>query len=435
MNRFLFLILIFGIISGNISKAQDTENDSLSLSEVIQLIITTHPSVKASEETVKNTENNISLARSGYFPDADMMASFSNQGPVTKLTIPDMGTFQLFPENNYSASVNLRQRVYDFGRTRQNIEVEKENRTLNEIGAENVKQKLSLSAVNVFYTLVYLQAAISIKEEQIEALNGHLSYINKLMETGSATEYQALSTKVRISNIESQKVDLVSSLTSQREYMNSLIGNTSGTSVTVKNDFSVLSPSVSQDSLLTFALNNRNEIHSDAARISLAEMRYGLAKLQNMPEINFQATGGAKNGFIPDLNKIRPNYVVGISLRVPILDALKNRYRISQAQSNITSVSYEAETTRRNISADVLDASASMNAAKQKISQFQLQLEQAEKAYSLAEISFRSGMITNLDLLDANTAVSETRLLLLKSRIDYAASIYRLKVSLGQKIY
>jgi outer membrane protein TolC len=76
-----------------------------------------------------------------------------------------------------------------------------------------------------------------------------------------------------------------------------------------------------------------------------------------------------------------------------------------------------------------------MYAAGTKINQFELQLSQALKAYSLAETSFKSGTITNLDLLDANTSVSESRLMLLKSRIDYAASIYKLKAALGERIY
>ncbi|NLJ44001.1 MAG: TolC family protein [Bacteroidales bacterium] len=63
------------------------------------------------------------------------------------------------------------------------------------------------------------------------------------------------------------------------------------------------------------------------------------------------------------------------------------------------------------------------------------QLKQAQKAYSLAETSFRTGVITNLELLDASTAVSESELMLLKGKIDFAASVYRLKASLGERIY
>jgi outer membrane protein TolC len=160
-----------------------------------------------------------------------------------------------------------------------------------------------------------------------------------------------------------------------------------------------------------------------------------MVKLQNKPMLSLQASGGAKNGYIPYLNKLTPNYVVGVGLRVPIFDGMKNKYNLSQAQSAITSLSYESEFTKRNISNEVYESEALMFAAGKKVRQSELQLQQAMKAYSLAQTSFKSGVITNLDLLDANTSVSESSLMLLKAKIDYAASVYKLKAALGQRVY
>ena len=147
------------------------------------------------------------------------------------------------------------------------------------------------------------------------------------------------------------------------------------------------------------------------------------------------ASGGAKNRYIPDLNKITPNYAVGFGLRIPLLYGMKNNYNKLEAQSAITSLSYESELTKRSISEQVYEAEANMLAEQKKIGQFELQLEQALRAYSLAETSFKSGVITNLDLLDANTAVSESKLMLLKARIYYAVSIYKLKEAMGERLY
>jgi outer membrane protein TolC len=409
--------------------------DSLQLKDIINLVIKNHPSVKGAEEALNNANARIGLAKTGYYPEVDITANFSNLGPVTKLTIPDMGTFQLYPDNNYSASINYRQLVYDFGRTRQNIELENENKAIGEQALEQIKQKMSLYAVNNFYTLVFLQAAIKIKDEQIAALSEHLGFVEKMMATGSGTEYQILATKVKISTVESQKVDLVAALTAQRASLNSLLGNDKTTNPVVKNELSVELPVIPSDSLLSYAFHNRDEVLIDEKKTSLAELRYDMVKLQNKPLVSFLASGGAKNGYIPYLNKLTPNYVLGLGLKIPIFDGMKNKYNLSQAQSAITSLSYESELTKRNISNELYDAEAYMFAAGEKINQFELQLEQAQKAYALAETSFKSGMITNLDLLDANTAVSESRLMLLKAQIDYAASIYKLKAALGERVY
>lgn len=423
------------IVGQSINDTSKPVTDSLSLKGVIQRVITSYPSVMIAEEAIRNADSRIGLARTGYNPLVDMTASFTNLGPVTKLTLPDFGTFQLYPGNNYSASINLKQLVYDFGRTRQSIELENEGKAIGEQTLEQVKQKLSLYTVNNFYTLLYLQAAIRIKEEQLIALNEHLQYIEKVLATGSATEYQVLTTKVRISAVESQKVDLVAAQKAQQASLNSLLGNDNTGSPVVRNELRVVIPVISSDSVLTYAYHNRDEVLINEKKASLAELRYGMTRLQNKPLISFQASGGAKNGYIPYLKRLTPNYVVGLGLMVPLFDGMKNKYNLSQAQSAITTLSYEAEYTKRNISNEVYESEALMFAANKKVSQSELQLNQAQKAYSLAETSFKSGVITNLDLLDANTSVSESSLMLLKARIDYAASVYKLKAALGERIY
>jgi outer membrane protein len=433
----LFLFLINNIIDCQVSPVTTVKlgTDSLSLKNIIEQVIKSHPSVKVAEEAINNANARIGLAKTGYYPEADMTANLSNMGPVTKISIPDMGTFQLFPENNYSASVNYRQLIYDFGRTRQNIALENENKIMGEQAIEQVKQKLSLFTVNNFYSLAFIQAAIEIKDEQIAALNEHLDHIEKMMATGSATEYQVLATKVKISMAESQKVDLIAVLTAQKASLNSLLGKDQHNDPVVKTELSVELPVIQSDSLLSFAFHNRDEVILNQKRTSLAELRYDLVKLQNKPVINLLASAGAKNGYLPNLNSIKPNYVVGVGIKIPLFDGMKNKYNLSQAQSAITSLSYESEFTKRTVSNELYEAEAYMIAAGKKVTQFELQLKQALKAYSLAETSFRSGTITNLDLLDANTSVSESRLMLLKSRIDYAASIYKLKAALGERLY
>ena len=97
-------------------------------------------------------------------------------------------------------------------------------------------------------------------------------------------------------------------------------------------------PVIPSDSVLSYAFHNRDEVLINEKRTSLAELKFGMAKLQNKPFLSLQASGGAKNGYIPDLAKFTPNYVVGIGLKVPLFDGMKNKYNLSQAQSAITSL-------------------------------------------------------------------------------------------------
>jgi outer membrane protein len=424
---------VYGQKSNQVSTFSN--NDSLSLKEIIKAVINSHPSINEAEEALNAADAKINLAKTGYNPEVDLSANYSLVGPVTELTIPNMGAFRLFPENNYSAAINYRQVVYDFGRTSRNVAVENENKALTVQTIEQVKQKIALSVINNFYTLLYLQEAIIIKNEQLTTLREHLDYIEKMESTGSATEYQVLSTKVKISSVESQEFDLEAALMAQTSFLNSLLGINGNPVHLMKRELVVNENLFPRDSLLSYALKNRDEILLSETRAAIAGLRYDLIKTQNKPMISFLASGGAKNGYVPYLNKIRPNYTLGIGVKVPLFDGNKMRYNLVQMESSINSISLESEVIKRDISKEIFENEAYVDAASKRVNQFKLQLSQSVSAYSMAETNFKSGAITNLDLLDSNTAVSECSLLLLKAKIDYVVSVLRLKAALGERVY
>jgi len=430
---FFVSICSYGQMATGTSAVQT--GDSLTLKSIISEIIKMHPTVKGAEEALNAADARIGLAKAGYYPNVDFGANYSNIGPVIKITIPSMGSFQLYPENNYSAAINYKQTIYDFGRTRTNIELENESKVYGELAIEQVKQKMSIVAINNFYTLDFLQDALVIKEQELTNLNNHLKYVQTKKATGSATDYEILTTQVRISTIESQKVDLLTALKVQQAYLNSLLGLPEKSTPVVKRELETVGPDINSDSLLEYAYRNRDEMLLNKKKISMAEMRYELTRTLNRPYLGFMASGGAKNGYLPDLNALKMNYVVGFGFSVPIFDANKTKYNLQQAKVAINTLDFETESTKRSISSDVAQAEAYVTSAEQKVKQFELQLTQAERAYSLAELSFKTGTITNLDLLDSSTSVAQSRLLLIKARIDFVAGIYMLRAALGERLY
>ncbi len=436
-NKFVFFTILSLVFSTLVSAQEtgQTSNDSLSLEWIIQEVIQSHPMVQSAQEALNKADAQIGLAHSGFYPNVNFGASFNTVGPVPTLTIPDMGSFSFVPRNNISGAFSVQQNIYDFGKTAQNVALADESKKLTEQSMEQVKQNLALKSVQIFYSLDFLQEALKIKDEQLKTLNEHLDFVLKRKETGSATDYEILSTRVKISGIESQKLDLEAARDIQLSALNSLLGLPAKTFHNVKQDMTVEKSTASGDLLLEQAFQNRNEMIMAKEKEQLASMHIDQVKIQNNPSVYFVANGGAKNGYIPNINKIKANYAVGLGVSIPIFDGTREKYNILQAQSAAETTALETEITRRNISNEVVENETNLNTAFRKIDQSKLQLEQAEQALKLAKVSYQSGVITNLDLLDATTTVSESRLQLLKSQIDYVVNFYRLNASLGEKLY
>jgi outer membrane protein len=421
--------------STNYNNQTASATDSLVINQVIGDVIGNFPTVKQAEEAINAADSRIGLARTGYYPDLEVTASYNHLGPLTEISIPSFGHILLYPADNYAAAVNLRENIYDFGKTSRNISLEKENKALAELSLDQVKQNLSLTVVSNFFALAFLQEAIIIKQQELQNLQEHLDFVRKKKETGSATQYEYLSTQVRISTVESQQVDLQTSQTVQLSVLNNLLGLPEKTVHNVKYDLNTKIPGVPEDSLVSYAIGHRDEMMIARKKTDVAESRYQVIRAQNNPSFNLFAAGGAKNGYFPNLDQMKMNYVVGAGIRVPIYDASRTKYNLQQANSSIITSGYETETMRRTVTNDVVENETRLKAAQQKVEQYQLQLDQAQQAYDLAQTNFKAGAITNLDLLDASTTLSESSLLLLKARIDYMVSIYRLQASLGLRLY
>ncbi len=409
--------------------------DSLSLATVVKQTIDNYPAIKKAETELDAANARIGLANSAYLPDVYISSSYSRIGPAPSLTFPGLGTFQFYPADNYNATLNVNQSVYDFGKTSKNVQFEKMNKDLTNMSIEQVKQGLSQRVMGTYYSIVFLQEAVKIKDDELKTLNEHLKYVQKKAETGSATQYEILTTKVRISTIENQKTDILTSLEVQLASLNSFLGNSQDTKLKVKEDImneQIIAPA---DSLFDQAFAQRDEMKIARQKTEMAKTKYELTKIQNNPAINVFANGGVKNGYQPDLAKITPNFVVGVGLKIPIYDGSRTKYNKLQVKANMDGNDQDTEQLKRNIVNEVVESRSNALASHKKVLQSELQLQQAQQAYSLAETNFQAGAITNLDLLESYTNVAESKLGLLKTKIDYTVSILKLKIALGERIY
>ena len=417
-------------------KKEPSQGDSLSLHYILCEVIHNYPSIKKTQSDIESSDAKIGLAKTAYLPDVNATGSFTYLGPTTSLTVGG-NSLQLYPPDMYSAALNISESIYDFGKTDKNVTFEKQNREMVGFSIELQKQKLSGMMIGNYYSLVFLQEAIKIKDEELSTLNEHLQFVQKKAATGSATNYEILTTKVRISAIENQKTDLLNALEIQQGQLNSFLGKAQGTKLTVKNELVFSQVLATNDSLFAFAFDHRNEMKIARQKNTLADTRLKMVNAQNNPSLNFFGTGGLKNGYFndkyEDVGKL--NFAVGIGIKVPLYDANRSKYSKIQANSDIQGNLQETELARRTIVNEVVESKANALSAQKKVHQSELQLEQAQQAYSLAETNFKAGAITNLDMLDSSTSVAESRLALLKTKIDYSVSFLKLKIALGEQIY
>jgi outer membrane protein len=412
--------------------APATTPDSLTLDEAVRIVLETHPAVEEAREGVLVSSARVRGSRSALYPVVDATGLYSHVGPVPSLEFENR-SISLFPSNNYNASVTVRQTVYDAGR--RGVEVERA-RSVEETAAEGVelvRSGLAYQTIDAFNAILFLQENLAVQDEELQALTRHLAITEEKVRSGTATEFEVLTTQVRMADVESRRVDVASNLEVRRIELGQLLGWTTETPPVLMGSFDGTPADLDVDSLIGVALAQRPEMKLSRGAEGTAEVQARLASLGDKPSVSLNLTLGAKNGYIPHLNAVKPNWVAGMSLDFPLFNGYRNRSQVEESEAGLSQARARTRALERTVTTQVQQAAASVQASQEKIRASELQVRQAEAALELANTRYQAGVVTNLDVLDAQTSLSEARLMELRARYDLVRSRYLLMRTVGDR--
>jgi len=419
--------------SGRASVAPQVP-DSLTVEQAVRRVLETHPAVQEARNGVSASEERVQVQRSLSSPTVVAEGSYSRIGPTPTLTFNDE-TFSLFPANNYVAGLTLRHTLEDGGRRDMAVE---RARSFERTATENVdlvRTRLAYQTIDAFYAVLFLRRNLQVQDEEIDALDQHLEIIRGKVQAGTATDFEALTTQVRIATARSQRVDIADALEQRTIELRDLLGFPADRAIMPVGDFQADTLNLDVDSLRAAALEQRPELRMARDAEASAEVGSRLAALADKPGVNLNLTLGAKNGYVPNINTIKPNFVAGMSVQLPVYQGDRTRSQVRAAGADLTTAQSHTTTLERSVTTAVEQAVASVKAAQEKIQTTDVQVRQATAALELAQTRYQAGVVTNLDVLDAETVLAQARLVQLRARYNLVRSRYRLDQAVGAKVW
>ena len=429
MNR-LRIVLLIGFLLGTTAAGQD----SMTVEQAVQRVLQTHPALDQALANIRAAEARTSQASSAKLPDVTSEATYAHIGPVPAFSFPVLGSFVLAPADNYNAHVAGQYTFYDFGRTSTAVDLSKSREQTLRDAMELTKTNLSLQTIRVFYTIILLQKSMKVQDEQIEALNQHLSVTQKRVEAGTATSFDVLTTQVRVAGAQNQKVDIQNSLERQEAELGQLLNLPPQNLPLIRGSFQQTAMSLNIDSLSQLALEQRTELKIAHDAEHSAERQKAVSSLGNMPTLKVSAVYGLNNGYEPNIYPVRGNWVWGAQAEVPIFDGGRVGHQEEEAEAAVQSEQAHGRDVEAQIRSDVEQVAADVQAAASKVKISELQLRQAHDAVAIARTQYETGSITNLDLLDAVTAESAAKLMNLQALYRLVISKYDLERAIGASL-
>jgi len=411
--------------------------DKISLKESVDLLLKNSELVQIAAESATAAEFKVKESKSQVWPQVNVSGSYTRISLFGEFQVPfgsQIYTVKFGTPNNYNMRASVMEQVFTWGRNARTIEMSKAGLDLAQDGIVLTKHMLSYQAVPLFYGTVFFREAINVLDDNLKAFEKKLDIMNRRFEAGLASSFEINLVKVQISALQGQKIDFENSINKFRITFNGLAGREENAIFQPAADLTFVPAKYSRDELVNEALANRVEFQQVGHQLNLGEASLGLAKTGNKPSLIATFNYEFRNGFMPDIERIRGNWTALLSVSYPAFDGFRVSSQIAQAESNVRAVQMRRVDLERSVTAEIDNILSDLGALERKMEVEKAKIAQAADALRIAEDRYQGGLLSATDLVDAQNALESARLNYLQLVYNHIMSTYNLFRSCGRKI-
>lgn len=432
---FLSIILLLAIPKP-MSFAQEKTNEVLN--QLVRSAIEYAPKIKEQQQMVLMGDYKTKIQESALKPQIQTEIGVTRIDPVAQANFAFGATstsLQFQPNMNYNANIGANYVIYDWGKQFVNIEKSKLETELAKTNVEGLKNIYAYQVANLYYGIIFSQKAIEVQKEQIKLVEENGKLIGNRLKQGDALDYDQVAIQVRYKNAESRLVDLQTQLERQYIYLSSLIGKDAHGLIPAGTDFNLGTVDLSVDGALAQAQISNYDIKVLKDRDLIAEREVKIAQMGSLPVLAANAQVGIRNGYLPRINGETPpitddfkfNSVVGVKLTIPVYTGHRGAFQTEAAKINREMLKYSVDVTNQTLKRDLEAAQNDYNSAKNKLELSERNVFQAQYALKLANTRYQNGVLTNVEIEAAQTALKDAQFTQLQ--YQYQMALAKLEMS------
>ncbi|MHB8579564.1 MAG: TolC family protein [Ignavibacteriaceae bacterium] len=436
----LLLALISFSVTG-LASAQSNSTDSLTVEDAIHIVLSSNPSIQQQMHLITASKARVEESKSSLYPNAGISLNYARLGPLASINFPGLGNFNMFPANNFDEHIGVSATIFDFDKRKKDIDFANSQVAGYKDKLELVKQELAYRTAQIFYTILFLKQSIKVQNDAINTLKEHILLTKKKVAAGTATEFDVLTTNVHLSTAEEEKINLENSLSNSVISLRQLLGLPANENVEPVGEFTESPVQYNVDSLINLAMQNRYEIKSANDQIASEKAHDNIVSAMYNPTVNIAASYGVKNGYIPNLEAWRGNYMAAVNVDIPLSGVIpyfggyREEKMHQESSANIQAAdSYKSDVILQ-VKTDVQKGVSDLHSSLAKFNTTDAAVQQADTALSQAKIRYEAGTVTNLDLLDAETSLAQAKLMRLEALYKYVLGRYELLQAIGEKAW
>jgi TolC family type I secretion outer membrane protein len=392
---------------------------ALSLEDSIELALQNSQAIKMAAAESSKAKWGINETKSAFLPSAALSTS------GTHSSSPAGGD----AVNSFNSAVRLNWQLYSGGRNDGLMDQAKLNADSADLSLDKTKQQTVLDATTAYFGVLQAKNMEKVNHETVDSLTAHLNNVQAQYGVGVVAKSDVLRSEVELANAKQNLTKAQNTYNVAVAALNNIIGEPLDTENEYSDDFNHDSYDVSLEDCIESALTNRPEIAQAKNNIDIAEAGVRVAKSGDLPTVNLSGTTGVNGNSFPGNND---NWSVGLSASWNIFDAGLTNAKIKEAKTSADKALAAKKQTSDAIELEVRQAYLGMKEAQQRIETAQVAVDKASEDMSIAQTKYQAGVGTNLDVIDAQLALTQAKTNYTQALYDYSVGKAKLDKAVGK---
>jgi len=404
--RFLFLLFLLTLslcVLGLGRRVWAETGAVYDLNALIKLAEANNPSLSAAQEQVNQARAVELQSASKMAPRIGSDVTYNHYGADN----PMMSTPY---RDTYKAAISLSQVLHSGGSLESSLRASTLQRRAAEADALRTRQTVRNDVRKAYYDLQRARARLAVAEATLQLAREHLKQVNSLYTHGVVAKNEVLRTQVDVSSAE---LELIQAQNGTRVAMSTLekavgiaLSPEQVPEVAPEKEQAIPEQQGGVNDLYEVALQKRPELVSlDDSRKAAMEMAKAAAG-EARPNISLRGEASYyEDEFFPN----EDDFSVSIVATWTLYDRGEIKNKVEESRALSRELLARIDDLRNQVRLEVSTAWQNVESALQRVKVAEDQVQMAEEDYRMALKRYAAQVGTNIDVLDARTALTQAR--------------------------
>ncbi|MGD8719190.1 MAG: TolC family protein [Candidatus Zixiibacteriota bacterium] len=420
MNKVKWLTAIIALAAG-ITLAAD-EPMTLTLREAVDRALEVDETYRSAAEDVVIAEAQIKEAKSALYPRVTLDASATKIYGIGAIVMPADSFGPGFPpedvnidmgyDENLAAGITATQPLYQGGRAWTAYRASKAYYDLANEARRQAYSDTVYEVVKAYYDAVLAAEAVGVADTGVAVAGSHVQATEDRYDAGLVSEYDVLRARVELSNLETSRHLAEDGRAAAARYLLSKLNLPPETELAMVDRLSYDLAVYDLEESLVAAEDNRPELAQLELTRRLAEENIKIARAGDNPGLYFTANFQEyANDFTLDFgDEWQDQTTLNLSFSWPIFDGFATRSRVRQARADLYKAELNQNQLEEGIDMEVRAAYDALKTAEGTVRTSKENVTLAERGLEIAQARYDAGLMSNLEVLDAQAALTQARL-------------------------